>query len=493
MLNRDFMIGTIAIIATLLYLHIVHLNNLGFSHDSLAYLEGARNIKMGNGFIYNNGTLINHWPPLYSLMLAITSLVTNSDLMYTGQYLHAFLIIGVIFILNRILDELKINKYLSLFIIILIIVSAPFKIFLWFLSEGLFIFLVLFSYYYLILWLKKGAKKYLYFTAIFAGLIFLTRFAGIGLIAAYLIILFVFSSGSYIQKIKNVFLFLLPLCLVVMPWFLYSASMDSGLQDREYGIHLITGKKLAGFISVIKNWFFGSYTAVKIAPFVLILISYEIVKNKKRFFNLIPDYFTAYNRPLLAAITIINFYIVFLFISASFFDNGIPFDNRILFPIYPFLIIIIATLLQFAFKHNFKWIFVCTSIFLLISFSTSAFPVYKDFYKKGLGFTAVKWKNSPTLNYVSKDENRSYYSNATELLNLHTNKEPYVFPNNSQKRHLETIKKQLEQQSSQIVIIENFGWPNYLVSKNVILYEFRNFKFVNFEDGLIISGPSDSN
>jgi hypothetical protein len=482
--------GTIAFIASLLFLHIVHSNNLGFSPDSMAYLEGAKNIKTGNGFIYNNGDLINHWPPLYSLILAISSFITNTDLLYTGKYLHTVLIIGVIFVFNRILNELRINKYLSIFIIVLILISAPFKIFLWQLSEGLFIFLLLSSFYCFALWLKDRSRKYLILTAIFSGLFFLTRFAGIGFIAAYILSIYFFSIGSNSKKIKNVFLFLIPLFLIITPWLLYAKFMDSDLQDGFFEMYTITGKKLGNFISVIKNWFFGSYFAVKSAPFVLILILFEIIKNRKRFFKLIPEYFIGYQRSIYVAFTLIISYTVFLFISASFFVNGIPFDNRILIPIFPFLIIIIATLLQFAFKHDFKLIFYCSIAFLLTSFATSGVPVYKEYYKNGLGFTQMKWKNSPTLDFISRDENMVYYSNANELLKLHTDKVANAFPNNSKKEQLQEVKKELENQSAQIVIIENFGWPSYLVPKNLILKEFRNFNFVNFKDGLIISGPS---
>ena len=51
---------------------------------------------------------------------------------------------------------------------------------------------------------------------------------------------------------------------------------------------------------------------------------------------------------------------------------------------------------------------------------------------------------------------------------------------------------ELENQSAQIVIIENFGWQSYLVPKNLILKEFRNFNYQYFEDGIIISGSTTS-
>lgn len=488
LLNREFLMGAIAFIASLLFFYIVQSNNLGYSQDSMAYWEGAKNIKAGNGYIFDTGELINHWPPLYSSILAITSYVTNTEVIYAGIYLHAILLIGVIFIFNRILNELKIKKYLSIFIIVLIFISAPFKIFLWQLSEGLFIFLVLSSYYFFLLWLRDGSKKSLIITAIFTGLLFLTRFAGIGFIAAYILSIYFFNFGSNSKKIKNVFLYLIPIGLIITPWIFYSKFMDSGLQDRFFEIHMVTGKKLGDFISVIKNWFFGSYFAVKSAPFILILILYDIIKNKKRFFKLIPEYFIGYQRSIYVAFTLIIFYIAFLFFTASFFVNGIPFDNRILIPIFPFLIIIIATLLQFAFKHDFKLIFYCSIAFLLTSFATSGIPVYVDYYKDGLGYTEIKWKNSPTINFISQDENMLYYSNATELLKIHTDKEARVFPNNSKKQQLKNIKKELENQSAQIVIIDNFRWPEYLVHKNLVLKEFQNFNIMHFKDGLIISG-----
>lgn len=351
--------------------------------------------------------------------------------------------------------------------------------------------MVLSSYYFFLLWLRDRSKKYLILTAIFGGLFFLTRFAGIGFIAAYVLSIFIFSPGPFGKRIKNIVLFLIPLCFIILPWFLYAKFMDSGLQDRTFAIHPITVKKLGDFISVIKNWFFGSYLAAKAAPFVLILVLFGIIKNQKKVFKLIPAYFLVYQRSIKVGVLMISFYLIFLFISASFFDHGIPFDNRILFPVFPFLIILIAILLQFALKHNFKLIFYPSMVFLFASFATSGILVYKDYYKTGLGYTEIKWKNSPTINFISKEENTLYYSNATELLKLHTNKKTKVFPNNSKKEQLQNIKKELENQSSQIVIIDNFSWPDYLVPKSIILKEFQNFNITHLKDGLIISGPSN--
>jgi hypothetical protein len=490
LINRDFLMGALAIIAALFFLHIVQPYNLGFSPDSMAYLEGAKNIKAGNGFTYNTGVLINHWPPLYSFILAILSFITNTDLLYTGKYLHALLIIGVIFIFNRILDELRINRFLSLLMIFLIIISAPFKIYLWQLSEGLFIFLVLSSYYYFVLWLKDRNRKYLIYTAILSSLFFLTRFAGIGFIGAYILFIIYFSIGSKSKKLNNAFHYLIPLILIVVPWLVYAKLKDSGIPDRSITLHMISGKKFGEFISVIKNWFFGTYFAVKSAPFVSILILFEIFKNKKRFLKLIPENFTNYQKSVLVAVGLIISYTAFIFFSSTFFYDAIPFDNRILIPIFPFLIIIIAALLQLVLRHNFRLIFFSAIAFLFISFTTSGIPVYRDYYENGLGFTQKKWKNSPTLDHISRDKNLIYYTNATELLKLHTDKVGNVFPNNSKKEQLQKIKQELEDKSAQIVIIENFYWPSYLVTKNLILEEFRNFNFVSCKDGVIISGPS---
>ena len=104
----------------------------------------------------------------------------------------------------------------------------------------------------------------------------------------------------------------------------------------------------------------------------------------------------------------------------------------------------------------------------------------------------MKWKNSPTLDFISRDENKVYYSNATELLKLHTDKVANVFPNNSKKEQLQEIKKEVKNQSAQIVIMKNFGWPSYLAPKHLILKEFSSFNFQYFKDGIIISGPSIS-
>lgn len=485
-MKRNYLIGLSAFFFASLFLLLVDSNNLGFSSDAITYLEGAKNIKAGKGYIFDDGQLINHWPPLYSILIALTSILTKVKLLYSAKYLHALLIIGIIILLDKIFKNLKLNKYLSLFSIFLFFISAASKVFLWQLSEGLFTFFILYSYYLFLLWAKYDGKKTLIGAGVISALFFLTRFAGIGFIVAYCAFIFFFKSSDLRKKIIALSLYLIPFIILVIPWFLYAKTMGANLQDRSFEIHLITVKHLENFISVIKNWFFGNYITVKLAPFFALVIFYGLFKERKKNSVNVSGYITKNGYTILLAGLLIILYLLFIFISASFFDRGIPFDNRILYPVFPFLIILIAILLQFLYSKKVKLIFYSLGLFLLISFTVSGIPVYKAYYNHGLGFTHQKWRNSEIIRYISKDDNLIYYSNATEILKLNTSKKGKKITNKSKSEELNKIKSEVMKGDAQVLILKPFLWPDYLVSEDQIQQKFQGFKYVYFQNGYLI-------
>lgn len=491
MLKRNYFICIAAFLLAFIFLKIVDPNNLGFSSDSMAYLEGARNIKAGKGYVYDNGNLINHWPPLYSTCIALTSILLKVNLIYAAKYLHAILIFGIIILLDKIFKDLKLTRYLSLLVILLFFLSAASKVFLWHLSEGLFTFFILYSYYLFTQWIKYESKKALISAGIISGLLFLTRFAGLGFIGVYC--LFIIFRNDHLSKKINVFLlYLTPLIIVLLPWLIYSQTMGSNLQDRSFDIHPITLDKLENFISVIKNWFFGTYITVKLAPVFGLFILYRIFRVRKEIPKLITQHLRDQKLPVMSAIASIVFYSLFIFISASFFDHGIPFDNRMFYPIFPFLMILIATILQFLYDAKFNLTLYSLGLFLILGFTTSGFPVYKAYYEFGLGHTQQKWRNSSIIKHISNEENVVYYSNATEILKLNTDQTGKKLPNKSRPEELMKIKAEVENGDVQILIIKPLFWPAYLVSEAQILEEFQGFTFSYFEDGYLIKAPSKS-
>lgn len=450
---------------------------------------GAQNILEGKGFTNNEGNLINHWPPLFSLLLALVSAAIQKDLVFSGMILNAIMVFAISLIFYKILKLLKISKWVSIFGVFILLFSAPMKVFLWFLSEGLFSVLLLSSLYLILKWEKTRDPLVLSLAGILNGLFMLTRHAGMSFFIAFSLSIFILSRGDLLKRSYNSLRFVIPSILIFFPWFLYAKSGNSNNTS-----HFITGflnlKKIEMSFNVLKHWFIGNYISAKLAPFILAICLAQIIWTYKHIKNYFSGFFVKNKAFLKISLISIAVYYFFLLFANFYYNDQVPLDNRILFPVYPFLIIIISLALQFGINAKLKISSITLIIFLIISSTISAFPVYKDFYKNGLGYTKRKWKESPTINYISNTENKIYYSNAPEILKLHTNKTGKVFPNSSRKKELRTIKRKIENNSAQILILKSFPWREYLVKEEEIIEEFQNFTFDYFEDGIVIKGPS---
>ena len=487
--RTDISIYFLAFLTAITFYIISSPNNLGFSMDSVSYLEGANNILKGKGFVNDDGQLINHWPPFFSVMLALFSLILNIEPIQSGIILNASLIFGTIIILKKILDLFNVRSLFSFLAILSILLSAPMKVFLWYLSEGLFIFLLLIVLYFILLWHTSPNLKHLIFAGILSGLLLLTRFAGVSFIFTFLLIIF-YHSETYFNKLKNLASYILPIFLIAIPWLVYASLMKENPQDREFAIHIISTEKLYQIYSVIKYWFVGNYFSAKLLPFVLILLSILLFLKSTYIKSLLINLSYLFRNKYLAIILNIFIYLTFIVFSASFFDNGIPFDNRILFPVFVLLFLLIVKTLQIFYDSKMPEIGIITGLFLFTSFTLSGYPVYKNFYIHGLGYSAKTVKKSETLQYARNLKNVEIYSNHPAVFDIHSNIETFLLPNKNNKYDFVLLQKKLEKNQAEIIIFYNLGWPDYLLKSSTIQEKFKNYERLNFKDGYIIKSLS---
>ena len=485
LLKENLLIVLLSLAAAFLFFQIVFPNNLGFSPDSMFYLEGAENILHGKGFTKQNGDLINHWPPLYSLLLALVSLVIRQDLFFSGIILHAILIFCQSFLFYKILKILEVRQWLCVFGVVILMFSAPTKVFLWFLSEGLFSVLLLTCIYLLIKWIKSKNGLYLYFAGIITGLFMLTRHAGLSFAMAFSLSILLSSRGNFSARIYELGRFLVPAVVIFFPWFFYAKSGDSQPISHFASI-FFNWKKIEMGKNVIKYWFVGNYISAKIAPWIIALFLFQILFNYRKIRVSFLNFLNKNRSVLLLIFVSVTTYLLFLLFANFYYNDQVPFDNRLLFPVFPLLIMNILLLLEYGAASKLRSTSSILVIFLVMSSLISAIPVYTDFYLNGLGFMQRKWKKSSLIRYVSKEEGRIYYTNAPEIIKLHTNNGSNLLPSDSRKKELQIIKRKVKQGSAQILILKSFPWREYIMKEEDIIREFKNFSTIYFDDGLII-------
>lgn len=453
----------------------------------MAYLEVANSIETGNGITNNNGQIVNHWPPLFSLLLALISKTINTDLIHAGTILQVILFYVFIVINSLILRELKINFKLIIFSGILLIVSQVSINFINYLSEGLFLVLLLSSFYFFLKWINSDNLIYLFTSAIFCGFFFLTRYAGIAFIGGYLFFILFFQKEGLMVRFRNILLFLGLVLLVICPWLLYQISFDENVGGRNLAIHIIPFSKLLDLFITVSYWFLGSVLARFLCVFLLIIYIFKILNSKFQFQNFIIKIYKKHQKLVLLSFIFMLIYPLFLIVSISFYDSYTPLDNRILSPLFPLVLLLIIFFLQTLKEHKQILLLTSTMLFLFLSFTSSAYPTFMNHYKNGSGYTKKKWPTSKTIQFLKKDNsNITVYTNGIEISKLHAQRDLCLLPRLSKELLIEKMKKEVCTGEAQIVYLDDVNWRNYVLSKKELLELFDFENFIVFEDGFII-------
>lgn len=466
---------------------IIQPNHLGFSPDSMSYLEVANSIESGKGVTNANGQIVNHWPPLFSLLLALISKITISGVFDAGIILQVCLFYCFVLFYLLVLRELKINFKPIIFSGILLIVAQVSINFIYYLSEGLFLVLLLLSFYFFLKWLNADKLKYLLFSAFICGLFFLTRYAGIAFIGCLMFFLLFLQRGNPTYRLKNFLIFFGVFLMVIFPWFLYQSTFDENSVSREFSVHIIPLSKVLDLLITFTYWFLGSTLAIVLFAGLLLLYVLQFQKLWSRIQLLLRTNFEKYKNTVLISLLFILIYPVFLIVSISFYDAYTPLDNRILSPLFPFILLLITLFLQILTAQRQKLVLYSTMLFLFLSFSSSVFPIYKNHYENGSGYTKVKWTKSETVQYLKdKKSDITTYSNGIEIGKLHIQKGYRLLPRLTENSYLDKLKNEVNNGEAQIVFFNEVNWRNYVVSEPKLMELFEAEDFLRFEDGFII-------
>ncbi|MBZ9632343.1 glycosyltransferase family 39 protein [Salegentibacter sp. LM13S] len=488
MIHSNLKFHCLALIGAALLLLVILPYKLGFSPDSIAYMEVTENLVSGNGITDNEGHLVNHWPPLFPMLVSFVATIINVEILQAGLILQIFLFYLFLLINMLILRELKVNHKLIIFFGISLIFSQVSVNFLNFLSEGLFLVLLSFSFYFFLRWIQTGKSLNLYFCSLACGLFFLSRYAGIAFLGCYSLFILFFPEEKVVQRFKNLFGFLFTFMLTISPWFIYQNFFDTPPVGREIAIHLIPVGKLQDMFITFGYWFLGSRLAIVLftGVFLFYLLKIKVIKKYA-----LETYKT--NRSAIFIIVLfLILYPAFLIISISFFDFWTPMTNRILSPLLSFLLILIFLFFQKLWRNGENKLAYAGIVFLFLSFSSSLFPVLKNHYLSGGGYAKKMWVESETLSFL-KDQNPNIltYSNGVELGKLHLQQDFELLPKMNEDLKMENLKENICRGEAQIVFLNEVNWRNYLVNEHWLRENFNKNYFIPLEDGFILRKISD--
>lgn len=417
-------------------------DGVGLTNDSAAYIGGARSLMAGQGYVRIGGDglprPITHFPPFYSIMLAIFSRINGTDPLKTANLLNL-----ICSVLNQ-----------ALFMIILIVLTKSKMILLlggltflcagpvlqanvFALSESLFTTLFFCVFLLSIRAVKKESRWQWLLIGLLAACLALTRYAGLAAVAAVAVyILAVYTTWR--KRIESLLLYSAAFSLPFGYWLLQNNGSSDSPVNRVISLHLPSAEKIKEGIRNFAGFFlpeFGGFVEKNltlwgwvIAVLLVVLLGAVIYFSLRGILRPSPALSdSALYAPALHGAA----YLVVLFITVCFIDGSTLFDNRILLPFYICALLMIDSFCGLCF-HMGKWLAI--TAFLVLSFFN--WQLFRDqsylideYSRNGQGMAGVEWKESQTrLAAKELPSDRLLFSNRQTALYLLNNQSAYILP-----------------------------------------------------------------
>ncbi|MCB0117797.1 MAG: phospholipid carrier-dependent glycosyltransferase [Anaerolineales bacterium] len=452
-------LGLLALSGTFLILYATP-QGLGLSDDSIAYIAGARSILSGQGYreawLASNQP-VTHFPPGFSTVLALVGL-SGLDPLRGTRFVNSLLFGANIFLLGLIGWRMTSSKVAGIVLSVLLLLNGElFRVHTTAMSEPLYIFFTLaaflsFWHYFsfgnqgeLTAKSAKGAKKkdnlrvpngFLVLSAIFTAFAYLTRYAGLAVMATFLVSLFILHN-TWKKRLTSAGIFLAGFIPFALAWGIRNRLLADNATNRTLIYHPITAENIqlgisnaATFLLPVDAWRHRlinvpNLFAVIITILILALLIWIMFKGLKKFFR--PESETPEVLSFISALYIFG-YLASILSSMSLFDASTKFQLRILAPMYVSVLIVLVYFGYHLWQRQ-------RAVTILLSLIVFAFSVYSfssamtQLRKGGQGYASFRWFDSEAMDFLSQlPEDTRIYSNQVGPVYLYTGRPGYVLP-----------------------------------------------------------------
>ncbi|MDY0042077.1 MAG: hypothetical protein RBS57_17330 [Desulforhabdus sp.] len=476
----------------------------GVSPDSTVYIEVARNVLAGKGFLVG-GEPMTHYPPVFPLLLAVIGLFTGNDILLAARLLSSILFgVNVVLVALAVYMCTRHDRLATGLMIPIVVLSAPvlsIHSMAW--SESPYIAFSMTGCILLAQYLVRPNPKLLVLAALMAGFAAATRYIGITVFPVSVLALLVLSHKPFRHKLGEIILFLGIACLPLVLWLIRNMLVARFATNRQLEFHPFNIEHLKSLViqmydfvlpTSISGWtkafHLGIFATLLVLAIRFLYQRADIKKIKSSIRVILPSVFVIYS----------VLYIAFLLLSISFFDAHTPVNDRLLLPVFFALIIVVTSVVKgFTEACHQKTVWYGYVLLLLLSVGINAVPAFQRavaIHHEGTGYTAWCWKKSATLAVLAHmPENMKIYSNGPDVIRVHTQNRANMIP---QKMFPETLKEndkyqetmiqmigECEKGNALIVYFDRITWRWYLASKEEIESQC-NIPLVNrMDDGII--------
>jgi hypothetical protein len=409
---------------------------LGMNPDSVVYFTAAKSVAEGRGFLEFEGPLTLHGAG-YPALLSIAFL-GGGDPMTSARLLHAVVFALGVFLVGA-AAALSTEGCLTASLVSIAFFLASENIWgiytlAW--SEGPFVGLVLGASILFVRHITRPRAVFLAASALLLGLAMWTRFLGTTLLPPMLALLWIHDRREIRKRARDGLLFTAVAAAPLAAWTVRNALVAGSAAGRSFVPHVVSGADLRELVHRVYAYFlpvemWGWLEAVQLA-FLALLAVFALRKigglrirggrapgAADLFHTLIPLF--------------LGCYVAVLLFSISFLDALTRIDQRILAPLYPFVVVFAVSLAWNAAKNArepYIWKgFLVFSFFLITTQGNRAVSFVSITHREGRGYTNAAWRSSEGIRYArSVPEGRTIYSNGPEAIRFLTGREARFLP-----------------------------------------------------------------
>ena len=416
---------------------------LGLSDDSIAYIAGARSMLNGEGYreawLASNGP-VTHFPPGFSSILALIG-VSGLDPVRGARFLNALLFGASSFLLGIIGWRMTKSQAAGMALAVLFAVNLSlFRAFAVAMSEPLYIFFSLAAFLTFSEYFSSEKNLWLIGTGLLVAFAYLTRYAGLALLATFLVAL-VLLHDTWKKRIAGAVIFIASFIPLVLAWSIRNKLVADNATNRTLVYHPLTMENLeigifnlTEFLVPVAAWrgginkepgvFILFVSAVTLA--ILIWVTFGGLKKFLQPNSARPEILSFTNGLYIFG------YLASIISSMMLFDASTKFRLRILSPVYVSLLILFVLLGSWLWtKRAMLWrALVVLSVLFVIMFSVSDLSAaVTKLRKSGQGYASFQWYDSKAMDFLSGlPEDIRIYTNQPGPVYLYTDRPAYVLP-----------------------------------------------------------------
>jgi 4-amino-4-deoxy-L-arabinose transferase-like glycosyltransferase len=338
----------LALVAAVGLLLVASREGLGVAPDSVVYLDGARALAQGAGYVTGTaGPLrpITHFPPLYPALLAATSALgpALAAARILSIALRAVLLVVVWLGLTRVagLGRLACALALGLIAVSPELTLAHATVY----SEPLFLVTSVSGLFLLAAFLHRSKRGYLLAASVLLAAATLTRYVGISLLGAAGVLLVVWRGRPWKAVLTDVALFAATAGTPLALWYLRNLGANRQLgvsiADRTLALHLPTSQDWGQGAATLSQWLVPQavpailgVAAVLVGTGLLLAQAADRVRGGGQ-------RAAGQAAPVCAVVFLASAlcYLAFVAVARSLADALIPFDGRMLSAAYVLVVI----------------------------------------------------------------------------------------------------------------------------------------------------------